>query len=98
MINTKLNFFFLNDCMKLQNKTVILSLLLYVLTVATPPSSKVRKPVTASGILALTHSPLLFKGKTGSASKRTPNFKGKMYSAGVVQFCFYFFQLLKGTC
>ncbi|XP_023125021.2 treslin isoform X2 [Amphiprion ocellaris] len=42
---------------------------------ATPPSSKVRKPVTASGILALTQSPLLFKGKTGSASKRTPNFK-----------------------
>ncbi|XP_035521760.1 treslin [Morone saxatilis] len=46
-----------------------------VKSLATPPSSKVRKPVTASGILALTHSPLLFKGKTGSASKRTPNFK-----------------------
>uniref|UniRef100_A0A673ABI2 Treslin N-terminal domain-containing protein n=1 Tax=Sphaeramia orbicularis TaxID=375764 RepID=A0A673ABI2_9TELE len=29
-----------------------------------------RKPVTASGILALTQSPLLFKGKSGSASKR----------------------------
>ncbi|XP_028286050.1 treslin isoform X2 [Parambassis ranga] len=41
----------------------------------TPPCSKTRKPVTASGILALTQSPLLFKGKTGSASKRTPNFK-----------------------
>ncbi|XP_029992212.1 treslin-like isoform X2 [Sphaeramia orbicularis] len=37
---------------------------------ATPPSSKKRKPVTASGILALTQSPLLFKGKSGSASKR----------------------------
>ncbi|XP_051808511.1 treslin isoform X2 [Acanthochromis polyacanthus] len=42
---------------------------------ATPPSSKVRKPVTASGILALTQSPLLFKSETGSASKRTRNFK-----------------------
>ncbi|XP_078112732.1 treslin isoform X1 [Sander vitreus] len=46
-----------------------------VKSIATPPSSKVRKPVTATGILALTHSPLLFKGKTGSASKRTPHFK-----------------------
>lgn len=45
----------------------------------TPPSSKVRKPVTASGILALTRSPLLFKGKRGSASKRTPNFIGKKF-------------------
>ncbi|XP_029290437.1 LOW QUALITY PROTEIN: treslin [Cottoperca gobio] len=44
-----------------------------VKSIATPPSSKVRKTVTASGILALTHSPLLFKGKTGSASKRTPH-------------------------
>ncbi|XP_070686769.1 treslin [Pempheris klunzingeri] len=42
-----------------------------VKSLATPPSSKVRKPVTASGILALTHSPLLFKGKAGSARKRT---------------------------
>ncbi|XP_044048596.1 treslin isoform X2 [Siniperca chuatsi] len=47
---------------------------------STPPSSKVRKPVTASGILALTHSPLLFKGKTGSASKRMPNFKDEAAS------------------
>ncbi|XP_041651864.1 treslin [Cheilinus undulatus] len=47
---------------------------------ATPPSSKVRKPVTASGILALTHSPLLFKGKAGSAHKRTPNFKDEASS------------------
>lgn len=39
----------------------------------TPPSSKKMKPVTASGILALTHSPLLFK--TSSASKRTPDCK-----------------------
>uniref|UniRef100_A0A3Q3KAE2 Treslin N-terminal domain-containing protein n=1 Tax=Monopterus albus TaxID=43700 RepID=A0A3Q3KAE2_MONAL len=44
----------------------------------TPPNSKVRKPVTASGILALTQSPLLFKGKTASTS-RTPDFKGKIY-------------------
>ncbi|KAK1888328.1 Treslin [Dissostichus eleginoides] len=51
-----------------------------VKSVATPPSSTVRKPVTASGILALTHSPLLFKGKAGSASKRTPNFKDEAAS------------------
>ncbi|XP_063732938.1 treslin isoform X2 [Eleginops maclovinus] len=47
---------------------------------ATPPSSTARKPVTASGILALTHSPLLFKGKAGSASKRTPNCKDEAAS------------------
>ncbi|XP_049431138.1 treslin isoform X2 [Epinephelus fuscoguttatus] len=52
---------------------------------ATPPSSKVRKPVTASGILALTHSPLLFKGKASSASKRTPNFKGEAASGRRVE-------------
>ncbi|XP_069019576.1 treslin [Embiotoca jacksoni] len=46
----------------------------------TPPSSQLRKPVTASGILALTQSPLLFKGKTGSTSKRTPNFKDEAAS------------------
>ncbi|CAN9498866.1 unnamed protein product [Ophioblennius macclurei] len=39
----------------------------------TPPSSTKRKPVTASGILALTQSPLLFKSKSGSAKKRTLN-------------------------
>ncbi|XP_045892983.1 treslin [Micropterus dolomieu] len=49
-------------------------------SLATPPSSKVRKPVTASGILALTHSPLLFKGKTGSASKRETHFKDEAAS------------------
>ncbi|XP_031688892.1 treslin isoform X2 [Oncorhynchus kisutch] len=43
-------------------------------SVVTPPSSKVRKPVSASGILALTQSPMLFKGKAGSATKRTHNF------------------------
>ncbi|KAF3855182.1 hypothetical protein F7725_023237 [Dissostichus mawsoni] len=53
-------------------------------SIATPPSSTVRKPVTASGILALTHSPLLFKGKAGSASKRTPNFKASQ-SDGLTQ-------------
>ncbi|XP_034390143.1 treslin isoform X2 [Cyclopterus lumpus] len=47
---------------------------------ATPPSSKVRKSVTASGILALTHSPLLFKSKTGSSSSRTPNLKDEAAS------------------
>ncbi|KAF7657949.1 hypothetical protein LDENG_00020020 [Lucifuga dentata] len=49
-----------------------------VTSTVTPPSSKVRKPVTASGILALTHSPLLFKGKMGSASKRTPQCKDEV--------------------
>ncbi|XP_034542262.1 treslin isoform X1 [Notolabrus celidotus] len=53
--------------------------------VATPPSSKKRKPVTASGILALTNSPLLFKGKTGSASKRTPNVKDESSSVRRVE-------------
>ncbi|XP_046890663.1 treslin isoform X2 [Hypomesus transpacificus] len=42
-----------------------------VQSVVTTPSSKVRKPVSASGILALTQSPMLFKGKQSSASKRT---------------------------
>ncbi|XP_013888143.1 treslin isoform X2 [Austrofundulus limnaeus] len=46
-----------------------------VRSIVTPPSLKERKPVTASGIFALTQSPLLFKGKTSSAQKRTPNFK-----------------------
>ncbi|KAM8892044.1 treslin isoform 2-T2 [Spinachia spinachia] len=46
----------------------------------TPPSSKVRKSLTASGILALTHSPLLFEGKTASSSKRTPNVKDEASS------------------
>ncbi|XP_061780817.1 treslin isoform X2 [Nerophis lumbriciformis] len=40
---------------------------------ATPTSSKARKPVTASGIFALTQSPLLFKGKPGSSSNRSPH-------------------------
>ncbi|XP_029909145.1 treslin [Myripristis murdjan] len=51
-----------------------------VKSMVTPPSSKVRKPVTASGILALTHSPLLFKGKTGSAAKKTPHLKDEATS------------------
>ncbi|XP_053174522.1 treslin [Scomber japonicus] len=52
-----------------------------VKSIATPPSSsKARKPVTASGILALTNSPLLFKGRTGSASKRTPRGKDEAAS------------------
>nr|XP_040018278.1 treslin isoform X1 [Gasterosteus aculeatus aculeatus] len=51
-----------------------------VQSTAATPSSKVRKSVTASGILALTHSPLLFEGKTGSSSKRTPNVKDEASS------------------
>ncbi|KAM4734842.1 treslin isoform 2-T2 [Anableps anableps] len=46
----------------------------------TPPSQKGRKPVTPSGILALTQSPLLFKGKTGSTRKKTPNFQDEAAS------------------
>ncbi|XP_008408979.1 treslin isoform X2 [Poecilia reticulata] len=46
----------------------------------TPPSRKGRKPVTPSGILALTQSPLLFKGKTGSTRKKTPDFKDEASS------------------
>ncbi|XP_068169286.1 treslin isoform X2 [Antennarius striatus] len=44
-----------------------------VKSLATPPSSNMRKLVTASGILALTRSPLLFQGKPGSAGKRKFN-------------------------
>ncbi|XP_061919303.1 treslin isoform X2 [Entelurus aequoreus] len=40
---------------------------------STPTSSNARKPVTASGIFALTQSPLLFKGKPGSSSNRSPH-------------------------
>ncbi|KAJ3595855.1 hypothetical protein NHX12_002267 [Muraenolepis orangiensis] len=43
---------------------------------STPPSSKMRKTVTPSGILALTQSPLLFKGKRDSALKRSLHGKG----------------------
>ncbi|XP_058264470.1 treslin isoform X2 [Hemibagrus wyckioides] len=40
-------------------------------SVVTPPHSKVKKPVSASGIFALTQSPLLYKGKKGSVTKET---------------------------
>ncbi|XP_029010503.1 treslin isoform X2 [Betta splendens] len=56
-----------------------------VTSIATPPSSKVRKSVTASGILALTQSPLLFKAKAGSASKRVPNVKEEAASGRSVE-------------
>ncbi|XP_012717946.2 treslin [Fundulus heteroclitus] len=46
-----------------------------VKSAVTPPSLKGRKPVTPSGILALTQSPLLFKGKTGSACKKMAHLK-----------------------
>ncbi|MBN3308951.1 TICRR protein, partial [Amia calva] len=36
---------------------------------ATTPGSKVRKPVSASGLLALTQSPLLYKGKNPSSKR-----------------------------
>ncbi|KAM7397103.1 hypothetical protein PAMP_020100 [Pampus punctatissimus] len=51
-----------------------------VKSIATPPGSKVRKPVTASGILALTHSPLLFKGRAGSANRRTAHVRDEAAS------------------
>uniref|UniRef100_W5ND50 TOPBP1 interacting checkpoint and replication regulator n=1 Tax=Lepisosteus oculatus TaxID=7918 RepID=W5ND50_LEPOC len=41
------------------------------LSAMTPPSSKARKPVSASGLLALTQSPLLYKGKTPSSNKKS---------------------------
>ncbi|XP_077568455.1 treslin [Stigmatopora nigra] len=47
---------------------------------ATPPSSTLRKPVTASGILALTQSPLLFQGNPASARKGTPRLKDEAAS------------------
>ncbi|XP_060770714.1 treslin isoform X2 [Neoarius graeffei] len=40
-------------------------------SVVTPPHAKVKKPVSASGILALTQSPLLYKGKKASVTKET---------------------------
>ncbi|XP_015242005.1 PREDICTED: treslin isoform X2 [Cyprinodon variegatus] len=51
-----------------------------VKSTVTPPSRKGIKPVTPSGILALTQSPLLFKGKPGSTSKKTANFKAEATS------------------
>ncbi|XP_061139291.1 treslin isoform X2 [Syngnathus typhle] len=45
-------------------------------TLATPPGSV--KQVTAGGILALTQSPMLFKGKPASASRRTPRLKDEL--------------------
>ncbi|XP_077452629.1 treslin isoform X2 [Stigmatopora argus] len=46
----------------------------------TPPSSTLRKSVTASGILALTQSPLLFQGNSASARKGTPRLKDEAAS------------------
>ncbi|KAF4081418.1 hypothetical protein AMELA_G00161220 [Ameiurus melas] len=40
-------------------------------SVVTPPHSTVKKPVSASGILALTQSPLLYKGKKASVTMET---------------------------
>ncbi|XP_030621135.1 treslin [Chanos chanos] len=37
----------------------------------TPPNSKVKKPVSASGIIALTQSPLLYSGKTTTSERCT---------------------------
>lgn len=51
-----------------------------VFIVVTPPQSKVKKPVSASGILALTQSPLLYKGKKASVTKETPQSDGEMIS------------------
>ncbi|XP_029607589.1 treslin isoform X3 [Salmo trutta] len=55
-------------------------------SVVTPPSSKVRKPVSASGILALTQSPMLFKGKAGSATKRSHHFIDEAHSQKKIEF------------
>ncbi|MGH0149648.1 UNVERIFIED_CONTAM: hypothetical protein FKN15_015562 [Acipenser sinensis] len=42
----------------------------FVISGMTPPSCKLRKPVSASGLLALTQSPLLYRGKTPSSNKK----------------------------
>lgn len=44
----------------------------FLLTALTPPTLRVRKPVSASGILALTRSPLLFKGRRSAGTKAAP--------------------------
>lgn len=46
----------------------------YLLTAVTPPSLRVRKPVSASGILALTRSPLLFGGRRSAGKSPAPSF------------------------
>lgn len=48
-----------------------------VSTVVTPPHSTVKKQVSASGILALTQSPLLYKGKKASATMETTQSDGE---------------------
>ncbi|KAI1889764.1 hypothetical protein AGOR_G00166290 [Albula goreensis] len=53
-----------------------------VLSAVTPPSTKIRKPVSASGILALTHSPLLYKSK--KQSKADCNFRDELESGSHV--------------
>ncbi|XP_024136869.1 treslin isoform X2 [Oryzias melastigma] len=55
-------------------------------TVETPPSSKKIKPVTASGILALTQSPLLFKSRAASTHLRRSNSKQEDAEADGVDF------------
>ncbi|GAA6091465.1 treslin [Tachysurus ichikawai] len=45
-------------------------------SVGTPPHPKVKKAVSASGILALTQSPLLYKGKRSSVTKETTQSDG----------------------
>ncbi|XP_026856744.2 treslin [Electrophorus electricus] len=40
-------------------------------SVVTPPNCKMKKPVSVSGILALTQSPLLYRGEKGSAKTDT---------------------------
>lgn len=45
----------------------------YLPTAVTPPSLRVRKPVSASGILALTRSPLLFGGRRSAGKKPAPS-------------------------
>ncbi|XP_028815058.1 treslin [Denticeps clupeoides] len=46
-------------------------------SVVTPPSTKAKNPVSASSILALTQSPLLYKAQAASASKAPTQFKGE---------------------
>lgn len=53
-------------------------MLVIVFTVVTPPHSNVKKPVSASGIFALTQSPLLYKKTNASVTRETTQSDGEM--------------------
>lgn len=45
--------------------------------------------MSASGILALTQSPMLFKGKAGSATKRSHHFIGEIMLRLILLVCMF---------